>query len=306
MYDILIIGGGPAGLTAAIYAARAGKRTAILEREAAGGQIVSAPLVENYPGAPSVSGAELAGRMRAQAEALGAELLYTEASGLEKTQTGFRVLCTDGTREARTVILATGASHRRLGLPGEELLTGCGVSYCALCDGAFYEGADVAVVGGGETALQDALFLASTCRSVTLIHRRDSFRAGTQLVSRAERQENIRILRGRTVEKLLWSDEALQGLLLRNPETGQTERLDVEGLFVAVGQVPQSAPFADAVAEENGYYLAGEDTKTSLPGVFAAGDGRRKQVRQLTTAVSDGTAAAIAACRYLEAQGITK
>ena len=306
MYDILIIGGGPAGLTAAIYAARAGKRTAILEREAAGVQIVSAPLVENYPGAPSVSGAELAGRMRAQAEALGAELLYTEAAGLEKTQTGFRVLCTDGTREARTVILATGASHRRLGLPGEELLTGCGVSYCALCDGAFYEGADVAVVGGGETALQDALFLASTCRSVTLIHRRDSFRAGAQLVSRAERQENIRILRGRTVEKLLWSDEALQGLLLTNLKTGQTERLDVEGLFVAVGQVPQSAPFADAVAEEDGYYLAGEDTKTSLPGVFAAGDGRRKQVRQLTTAVSDGTAAAIAACRYLEAQGITK
>ena len=298
MYDILIIGGGPAGLTAAIYAARAGKRAAILEREAAGGQIVSAPLVENYPGAPSVSGAELAGRMRAQAEALGAELLYTE--------TGFRVLCTDGTREARTVILATGASHRRLGLPGEELLTGCGVSYCALCDGAFYEGADVAVVGGGETALQDALFLASTCRSVTLIHRRDSFRAGAQLVSRAEQQGNIRILRGRTVEKLLWSDEALQGLLLTNLKTGQTERLDVEGLFVAVGQVPQSAPFADAVAEENGYYLAGEDTKTSLPGVFAAGDGRRKQVRQLTTAVSDGTAAAIAACRYLEAQGITK
>mgnify|MGYP000024107413 FL=1 len=306
MYDILIIGGGPAGLTAAIYAARAGKRAAILEREAAGGQIVSAPLVENYPGAPSVSGAELAGRMRAQAEALGAELLYTEAAGLEKTQTGFRVLCTDGTREARTVILATGASHRRLGLPGEELLTGCGVSYCALCDGAFYEGADVAVVGGGETALQDALFLASTCRSVTLIHRRDSFRAGAQLVSRAEQQGNIRILRGRTVEKLLWSDEALQGLLLTNLKTGQTERLDVEGLFVAVGQVPQSAPFADAVAEENGYYLAGEDTKTSLPGVFAAGDGRRKQVRQLTTAVSDGTAAAIAACRYLEAQGITK
>ena len=306
MYDILIIGGGPAGLTAAIYAARAGKRTAILEREAAGGQIVSAPLVENYPGAPSVSGAELAGRMRAQAEELGAELLYTEAAGLEKTQTGFRVLCTDGTREARTVILATGASHRRLGLPGEELLTGCGVSYCALCDGAFYEGADVAVVGGGETALQDALFLASICRSVTLIHRRDSFRAGAQLVSRAERQENIRILRGRTVEKLLWSDEALQGLLLTNLKTGQTERLDVEGLFVAVGQVPQSAPFADAVAEENGYYLAGEDTKTSIPGVFAAGDGRRKQVRQLTTAVSDGTAAAIAACRYLEAQEIAK
>ena len=212
----------------------------------------------------------------------------------------------DGVREAKAVILATGASHRRLGLPGEELLTGCGVSYCALCDGAFYEGADVAAVGGGETALQDALFLASTCRSVTLIHRRDSFRAGAQLVSRAEQQENIRILRGRTVEKLVWSDEALQGLLLMNLKTGQTEQLDVEGLFVAVGQVPQSAPFADAVAQENGYYLAGEDAKTSLPGVFAAGDGRKKQVRQLTTAVSDGTAAAIAACRYLEEQGLSE
>lgn len=262
--------------------------------------------MENYPGIPSVSGAELARQMTEQACAFGAEIVYTEAVGLEKTSAGFRVLCMDGVREAKAVILATGASHRRLGLPGEELLTGCGVSYCALCDGAFYEGADVAVVGGGETALQDALFLASTCRSVTLIHRRDSFRAGAQLVSRAEQQENIRILRGRTVEKLVWSDEALQGLLLMNLKTGQTEQLDVEGLFVAVGQVPQSAPFADAVAQENGYYLAGEDAKTSLPGVFAAGDGRKKRVRQLTTAVSDGTAAAIAACRYLEEQGLSE
>ncbi len=306
MYEILIVGGGPAGLTAAIYAARAGKHVAVLERGSTGGQIISAPLVENYPGIPSVSGTELARQMTEQACTFGAEIVYTEAVGLEKTPAGFRVLCMDGVREAKAVILATGAAHRSLGLAAEDALIGCGVSYCALCDGAFYEGADVAVVGGGETALQDALFLASTCRSVTLIHRRDSFRAGAQLVSRAERQGNIRILRGRTVEKLLWSDEALQGLLLTNLKTGQTERLDVEGLFVAVGQVPQSAPFADAVAEENGYYLAGEDTKTSLPGVFAAGDGRRKQVRQLTTAVSDGTAAAIAACRYLEAQGITK
>ena len=244
--------------------------------------------------------------MTEQACAFGAEIVYTEAVGLEKTSAGFRVLCMDGVREAKAVILATGAAHRSLGLAAEDALTGCGVSYCALCDGAFYEGADVAVVGGGETALQDALFLASTCRSVTLIHRRDSFRAGAQLVSRAERQGNIRILRGRTVEKLVWSDEALQGLLLMNLKTGQTEQLDVEGLFVAVGQVPQSAPFADAVAQENGYYLAGEDTKTSLPGVFAAGDGRKKQVRQLTTAVSDGTAAAIAACRYLEEQGLSE
>ena len=302
MYDILIVGGGPAGLTAAIYAARAGKRAAILEKEALGGQIASAPLVENYPGILSISGAELARQMTEQARAFGAEIVYTEATGLEKTSAGFRVSCTDGVREAKTVILATGAAHRQLGLPGETALTGCGISYCAVCDGAFYEGADVAVVGGGDTALQDALFLANTCRSVTLIHRRDTFRASAQLVRRAQAQENIRILRSCTVQRLLLSDDSLQGAELLNGKTGETERIYVEGLFVAVGQTPQSAPFEDAVATENGYYLAGEDTNTCHPGVFAAGDGRKKQVRQLTTAVSDGAAAALAACRWLDAQ----
>lgn len=303
MYEILIVGGGPAGLTAAIYAARAGKHVAVLERESTGGQIISAPLVENYPGIPSVSGTELARQMTEQACTFGAEIVYTEAVGLEKTSAGFRVLCTDGAREAKTVILATGAAHRQLGLPGETALTGCGISYCAVCDGAFYEGLDVAVVGGGDTALQDALFLASTCRSVTLIHRREAFRASAMLVGRAEKQENIRLLRSRTVQRLIRSEDALQGVELLHTETGQTERLNVDGLFIAVGQAPQSAPFLDAIAAEDGYYLAGEDTKTSLPGVFAAGDGRKKQVRQLTTAVSDGAAAALAACRYLEEQG---
>ena len=302
MYDILIVGGGPAGLTAAIYAARAGKTVAVLERETPGGQIVSAPLVENYPGIPSVSGTELARQMTEQACTFGAEIIYTEAVGLEKTPAGFRVLCMDGVREAKAVILATGAAHRSLGLAAEEALTGCGISYCAVCDGAFYDGADVAVVGGGDTALQDALFLANTCRSVTLIHRRDAFRASAQLVRRAQAQENIRILRNCTVQKLLLSDDSLQGAELFNGKTGETERIYVEGLFIAVGQMPQSAPFQDAVATENGYYLAGEDTKTSLPGVFAAGDGRKKQVRQLTTAVSDGAAAALAACRWLDAR----
>ena len=302
MYDILIVGGGPAGLTAAIYAARAGKRAAILEKEVLGGQIVSAPLVENYPGILSISGAELARQMTEQVRTFGAEIVYTEAAGLEKTSAGFRVSCTDGAREAKAVILATGAAHRQLGLPGETALTGCGISYCAVCDGAFYEGADVAVVGGGDTALQDALFLANTCRSVTLIHRRDTFRASAQLVRRAQAQENIRILRSCTVQRLLLSDDSLQGAELLNGKTGETERIYVEGLFVAVGQTPQSAPFEDAVATENGYYLAGEDTNTCHPGVFAAGDGRKKQVRQLTTAVSDGAAAALAACRWLDAQ----
>ena len=303
MYEILIVGGGPAGLTAAIYAARAGKHVAVLERGSTGGQIISAPLVENYPGIPSVSGTELARQMTEQACTFGAEIVYTETVGLEKTPAGFRILCTDGVREAKTVILATGAAHRSLGLAAEDALTGCGISYCAVCDGAFYEGLDVAVVGGGDTALQDALFLASTCRSVTLIHRREAFRASAMLVGRAEKQENIRLLRSRTVQRLIRSEDALQGVELLHTETGQTERLNVDGLFIAVGQAPQSAPFLDAIAAEDGYYLAGEDTKTSLPGVFAAGDGRKKQVRQLTTAVSDGAAAALAACRYLEEQG---
>ena len=302
MYDILLVGGGPAGLTAAIYAARAGKTVAVLERETPGGQIVSAPLVENYPGILSISGAELAQKMTEQAKLLGAEFLFTEAAGLSKTQDGFLVSCADDALEAKTVILATGASHRKLGLSQEDTLTGCGISYCAVCDGAFYEGADVAVVGGGDTALQDALFLANTCRSVTLIHRREAFRASAMLVSRAEKQENIRLLRSRTVQRLIRSEDALQGVELLHTETGQTERLNVDGLFIAVGQAPQSAPFLDAIAAEDGYYLAGEDTKTSLPGVFAAGDGRKKQVCQLTTAVSDGAAAALAACRYLEEQ----
>lgn len=303
MYEILIVGGGPAGLTAAIYAARAGKHVAVLERGSTGGQIISAPLVENYPGIPSVSGTELARQMTEQACTFGAEIVYTEAVGLEKTPAGFRVLCMDGVRGAKTVILATGAAHRSLGLAAEDALTGCGVSYCAVCDGAFYEGLDVAVVGGGDTALQDTLFLANICRSVTLIHRREAFRASAMLVGRAEKQENIRLLRSRTVQRLIRSEDALQGVELLHTGTGQTERLNVDGLFIAVGQAPQSAPFQEAVAVENGYYLAGEDTKTSLPGVFAAGDGRKKQVRQLTTAVSDGAAAALAACRYLEEQG---
>ena len=325
MYEILIVGGGPAGLTAAIYAARAGKHVAVLERGSTGGQIISAPLVENYPGIPSVSGTELARQMTEQACTFGAEIVYTEAVGLEKTPAGFRVLCMDGVREAKAVILATGAAHRSLGLAAEDVkrrmeargwlfftgkaatrLTGCGVSYCAVCDGAFYEGLDVAVVGGGDTAVQDALLLANTCRSVTLIHRRDAFRASAMLVGRAEKQENIRLLRSRTVQRLIRSEDALQGVELLHTETGQTERLNVDGLFIAVGQAPQSAPFQEAVAVENGYYLAGEDTKTSLPGVFAAGDGRKKQVRQLTTAVSDGAAAALAACRYLEEQGLSE
>lgn len=301
MYDIFVVGGGPAGLTAALYAARAGKTVAVAERENTGGQIVYSPLVENYPAVPAVSGADFAQRLTGQVESLGVELIYDEVTKLSPDAEGFAVQCVGGAYRCRAVVLATGAAHRHLGLPGEDDLVGCGVSYCAVCDGAFYAGRDVAVVGGGDTALQDALFLANTCRSVTLLHRRDQFRGEMKLVRRVQAQENIRILYSHTVEALHQSGGELTGITVKNTQTGELYELAVDGLFAAVGQLPQSTPFATLVDTENGYYQAGEDTATDCAGVFAAGDGRVKAVRQLTTAVGDGAAAGLAACGYVDA-----
>lgn len=301
MYDIIVIGGGPAGLTAALYAARAGKSVAVAERENTGGQIIYSPLVENYPAVPAMSGADFAQRLTEQVEALGVEILYDEVTGLARDDGGFTVICDGGTYRCRGVVLATGAAHRHLGLPGEEALAGCGVSYCAVCDGAFYTGQDVAVVGGGDTALQDALFLANGCRSVTLIHRRDQFRGEDRLVRQVEQRENVRILYSHTVEELHQSGGKLTGVTVKDVKTGMTQMLPVDGLFAAVGQMPQSAPFAALVDTEDGYYRAGEDTLTGCAGVFAAGDGRVKSVRQLTTAVGDGAVAGLAACQYVDA-----
>ena len=301
MYDIIVIGGGPAGLTAALYAARAGKSVAVAERENTGGQIVYSPLVENYPAVPAMSGADFAQKLTEQVEALGVALLYDEVTGFARDGESFTVHCDGGDYRGKAVVLATGAAHRHLGLPGEEELVGCGVSYCAVCDGAFYAGRDVAVVGGGDTALQDALFLANSCRGVTLIHRRDQFRGEDRLVRQAERRENITILYSHTVETLHASGGELTGLTVKDVRTGEEKELAVAGLFVAVGQLPQSDPFAALVNTDGGYYAAGEDTLTGLPGVFAAGDGRVKSVRQLTTAVGDGAVAGLAACRYVDA-----
>lgn len=209
--------------------------------------------------------------------------------------------CTSGEQRCTAVVLATGAAHRHLGLDGEEELVGCGVSYCAVCDGAFYTGRDVAVVGGGDTALQDALFLANSCRHVTLIHRRDQFRGEDRLVRQVEKRENITILYSHTVEALHAANGELTGVTVKDVKTGETKELTVEGLFAAVGQQPQSAPFAALVNTAGGYYQAGEDTLTDCGGVFAAGDGRVKSVRQLTTAVGDGAVAGLAACRYVDA-----
>ena len=301
MYDIIVVGGGPAGLTAALYAARAGKTVAVAERENTGGQIVYSPLVENYPAVPALSGADFAQKLTEQVEALGVEILYDEVTGLARDGEGFIVRCTGGEHRCRAVVLATGAAHRHLGLDGEEELVGCGVSYCAVCDGAFYTGRDVAVVGGGDTALQDALFLANSCRHVTLIHRRDQFRGEDRLARQVESRDNITILYSHTVEELHAPNGELSGIAVKNVETNATQTLAVDGLFVAVGQLPQSAPFAALVDTAGGYYQAGEDTLTDCGGVFAAGDGRVKAVRQLTTAVGDGAVAGLAACRYVDA-----
>ena len=301
MIEIAVVGGGPAGLTAALYAARAGRSVTVFEGNSFGGQITQSPLVENYPGLGNVSGMELGDRMYVQAEQAGATLSFSGVEAIQKSATGTFLLTTeDGIVEAQAVIYAAGAAPRHLELPGEDALIGRGISYCALCDGAFFANQDVAVAGGGNTALEDALYLAERCRSVTLIHRRNTFRAESALIERAKATGNLTIVTQAQITALLSQDGNLTGLLLQKQD-GTTKNLAVSGLFVAFGRVPDTAPLsALAPRDEQGYVLTDDQMQTPTPGLFAAGDCRHKQMRQLTTAVSDGTVAAISACRYLE------
>lgn len=294
-FDIIIAGGGPAGLTAAIYARRAGKTVLLLEKEGFGGQIASSPRVENYPGLPAVSGAELADRLYTQADDLGARIELEEVlqirDGTPKT-----VVTDYGTYTCTALILATGMKHRTLGLDGEERLSG--ISFCAVCDGAFYRDRDVAVVGGGSTALQDALFLSDLCHHVTVIHRRDAFRGDPILVSALQKRSNVTLAMN-TVVTALEGTDALTGLTLQNTATGAVSHLNTAALFEAVGQLPQSALSRMVTAvDDQGFLPAREDCRTAAPGVFAAGDCRAKEVRQLTTACADGAVAALAACAF--------
>lgn len=300
MIDIAVVGGGPAGLTAALYAARAGRRVTVFEENGFGGQITQSPLVENYPGMARISGMELGDRMYVQAEQAGASLSFSGVEAIQKNATGTFLLTTeDGPVEARAVIYAAGAAPRHLELPGEEALVGRGVSYCALCDGAFFANQDVAVAGGGNTALEDALYLSERCRTVTLIHRKDTFRAESALVERAKSTKNLTVITQAQIIELCAQDGNLTGLVLQKQD-GTAKTLAVSGLFVAFGRVPDTTPLSDLAArDEQGYLLTDDQMQTQTPGLFAAGDCRRKQVRQLTTAVSDGTVAAISACRYL-------
>lgn len=298
MKDIVIIGAGPAGLTAAIYALRAGKSVLVLEKELFGGQITYSPSVENYPGYKQISGNEFAENLIEQATALGAEIELAEATkivdGPVKT-----VITDGGSYECKSVIIAAGSRHRRLGLRGEEELIGAGVSYCAVCDGAFFKGKTVAVAGGGDAALQDAIFLSDRCRKVFVIHRRDTFRGEARLETILRSRDNVEFVMNSVVESLE-GKEKLSGVTVRNRQTGETKTIPLDGLFIAVGQEPQNTPFSDMIALDGaGYADAGEDCRTGTPGIFVAGDCRRKAVRQLTTAVGDGAVAGLAAVDYI-------
>ena len=301
MQDIIIIGGGPAGLTAALYAARAGKSVTVCEREAFGGQITQTHQVDNYPALPGITGMELGDKFCAQAMDAGAQVAFCSVNALTRNADGTFALDTDdGPMHARAVIFAGGAKPRPLGVDREEELTGQGVSYCALCDGAFFRNQDVAVVGGGSTAFSDALVLAATCRSVTLIHRRDAFRAEAPLIAAARNTANIRFQTPCVVTGLQGEDQ-LEGLTLRYAD-GREETLPVQGVFVAMGRVPNCSLIAElAELDAVGCAKAGEDCRTGTPGLYVAGDCRSKHIRQLTTAVADGTVAATAACEYLDA-----
>lgn len=299
MHDIIIIGGGPAGLTAATYARRAGKKVLILEKAAFGGQITWSPKVENFPGIVSASGVEIADRLLEQALGQGADVELEEAVSVCSKNGTFTVSCASGAEfSASSLIIAVGAKPRTLGLEREEELTGCGVCYCAVCDGAFFAGKNVAVYGGGNSALQDALLLSETCSKVTLIHRRDSFRGEAKLVEAIRAKGNVELLLNATVKGLLGKDE-LTGLTIE--QEGAEKELPVEGLFVAVGHKPDNGIFAPYMElDEAGYAASSESCLTKTPGVFAAGDCRAKAVRQCSTACADGAVAALAACAYLD------
>lgn len=299
MYDIVIVGGGPAGMTAAIYGLRAGKTVMLIEGTTFGGQITLSPHVENYPGIAGMSGSEFAAAMSMQVTSLGVEMEYTKVTGIRDNKSSKTVITEDGEIEGKTVILATGVSHRKLGVSREEELTGQGVSYCAVCDGAFFRDMDVAVVGGGSTALQDAGFLSEYCKTVSVIHRRDEFRGEPALVEKLKGKDNVRFVLDSVVTELIGSD-VLEGVKVRNKKTGEESELKLDGLFVAIGQTPRNDIFGDVVKlNESGYILSSEDCMTSVPGIFAAGDCRTKEVRQLTTATADGSVAALAACEFI-------
>lgn len=300
MYDMIIIGSGPAGLAAAIYGQRAKLSVLVIEKQPmSGGQIINTYDVDNYPGMPGVGGFELAMKFREHADGLGMQVVTAEVQSVEASGEVKRVITNDGTYESRTLVIATGATHRKLGVAGEDKLSGMGVSYCATCDGAFFRGKEVAVVGGGDVALEDALFLARVSSKVYLIHRRDAFRGAKTLQEKVMNTENIQIIWDTTVESIE-GEEMVESITLYNKKKEEREVLPVQGVFVAVGIQPNSGLFRGVLdMDAAGYICASEDGVTSQPGVFVAGDVRTKQLRQIITAAADGANAVTSVEHYL-------
>ena len=302
MTDIIIIGGGPAGLTAAIYALRAGKTALVIEKNGFGGQIAFSPKVENIPGTLQISGAEFADSLTEQAMALGADVELENVVSAEKLDGCFRVTTEEGNVfEGRSLILAVGVKHRTLGLPGEAELIGHGISFCAVCDGAFYAGQDVVMVGGGNSALQEALLLSEVCRKVTIVQNLPFFTGEQKLAEALEKKDNVEIHFSTLVVGYESKDGSLSGVRVRSENSGEEQLIAADGAFLAVGLVPENGAFSQlAQLDDRGYFASGEDCVTVTEGVFVAGDCRSKTIRQVVTASADGAVAAMAACRYLD------
>lgn len=299
MYDIIVVGGGPAGLTSAVYARRANKSVLVLEKETFGGQITHSPKVENIPGFTSLSGNEFAEKLVDQALAQGVEVESAEVLGIVNNGKSKKVITDDGEYEAKAVIIATGAKHRTLGLEGEEKFIGNGISFCTVCDGAFYSGKTVAVIGGGNSALQEAIMLADLCKKVIVVQNLDFLTGEKKLVEQVNEKENIQVILSSVVERYLGEDE-LKGIVIKNTD-GQKSEIYFDGLFIAIGLIPQNEKFASLIGlDERGYANSQEDCKTKTEGIFVAGDCRKKGIRQVATAVSDGAVASVTACDYVD------
>lgn len=301
MYDIIVVGAGCAGLTAALYARRAEKSVLVVEKNTFGGQITFSPKVENYPGIKQMSGNEFADMLVEQVLDQGAEIELGEVVGVRRKENGFAVSTAEGDEyTSKTVIIAAGAKHRMLGVEGEAELVGHGISFCAVCDGAFYKGLEVVVVGGGNSALQEALLLADNCKKVTLVQNLDVFTGEKKLLDALNAKNNVEYITGATVSDFETRDNEVCGVKLLNKD-GKETSLAADGVFIAIGLAPDNGNFADvAEVDINGYFSSDEGCTTVTPGVFVAGDCRAKGVRQLTTAAADGSAAALAACRYID------
>ena len=299
IYDTVIIGSGPAGLAAAIYAERAELNAIVIEKNVvSGGQVLTTYEVDNYPGVQGIGGYDLGMKFREHADSLGAEFVEDEVVRVETDGAVKKVVCTGNTYETKTVIIATGASHRKLGVPGEEELAGMGVSYCATCDGAFFRGKTTAVIGGGDVAIEDAIFLARLCKKVYVVHRRDELRGAKSLQKKLFSLDNVEMVWD-SVAQRIEGENKVERLVVSNVKTGETRELELQGVFVAVGISPNSEVFQGTVEMENGYIKAGEDCATSCPGIFAAVDVRTKNLRQIVTAVADGANAVTGVERYL-------